>query len=303
VGAERVALAYRPAGVADFVIREMDPVDNTDWYQTQIPPEATGGESVAYYIVAQNAQGQTLEQNGTAGDPHVVNLGEGSSAGVINGAGAGDSVAQPGDEDNEGGGGPSVWFALALGCGFGYHTGTPEANHTNDSGGKLKASGIGWARLLQIAPEIGFFVSDNLILSLQGRFQIVNGASKVNGSAVDKNKAACNGGTCQPSHYALAGLAKLTWFVGEPGRVTPFLSFAAGAGQIRHVVSVGNLSGCPSGGCKDTVVGGPVLFGPGAGISVELSDSLSLLASANVLVGVPNVMANLDVNLGLSYAR
>jgi hypothetical protein len=50
-------------------------------------------------------------------------------------------------------------------------------------------------------------------------------------------------------------------------------------------------------------VGGPVLFGPGAGITIELSDSFSLLAAANVLVGVPKVMFNLDVNLGVVYVR
>jgi len=101
----------------------------------------------------------------------------------------------------------------------------------------------------------------------------------------------------------VAALAKLTWFVGDPGRVTPFLSLAAGAGQIRQVVNVGQLAGCPAGGCKDTVVGGPVLIGPGAGITVELSDHLMLVAGANVLVGVPKVMANLDVNLGLAFVR
>ena len=97
----------------------------------------------------------------------------------------------------------------------------------------------------------------------------------------------------------------MTWFVGEPRRVTPFLSLAAGAGQIRHVVNLPKqgLTGCPPNGCKDTVVGGPVLFGPGAGITIELSDSFLVAVSANALVGVPKVMANLDVNLGVVYVR
>jgi hypothetical protein len=96
-------------------------------------------------------------------------------------------------------------------------------------------------------------------------------------------------------------------------RVTPFLSMAAGAGQIRHVVSLPDkdpadpskpyLAGCPSGGCKDTVVGGPILFGPGAGVTVELSDSFLILAGVNALAGMPNWMFNLDVNLGILYLR
>jgi hypothetical protein len=295
VGAERIVLAYRPDGATNFAIREMDPVDNSDWYQGQIPPEATSGASVAYYIVAQNGQGQVLEQNGTAAQPHVVSLG-GEGASTASGEGTGEPTPEVGDQGGEAGAGPSLWIALAAGSGFGYHSGTPEANHTDDAGRSLKNSGVGWARLLQIAPEVGFFVTDSLVLSLQGRFQIVTGASQV-------KLAACKGGTCEPSHYAMAGLAKATWFVGEPGTVSPFLSLAAGAGQIRHVVSVGNLAGCPPSGCKDTVVGGPVLVGPGAGITVDLSEHFTFVAGANVLVGVPKFMANLDVNLGLAYLR
>jgi tetratricopeptide (TPR) repeat protein len=300
LAAERVALDYRPEGASEFVTREMDPAENSDWYQTQIPAEATGGASVAYYIFAQNGEGQLLAENGSAAEPHVINLsGEGAGGGT-EGAGAEGEGAEEGGEE---GGGVSLWFVLAGGGGFGYHSGTPEANQTDDTGKALKSSGIAMSRLLQIAPEVGLFVSESLVLSLQGRIQIVSGASDVKGSLVMNNTGACKGGTCHPAGYALAALAKATWFVGEPRRVTPFLSLAAGAGQIREVVGVGKLSGCPSSGCKDTVVGGPVLFGPGAGITIELSDSFSLLAAANVLVGVPKVMFNLDVNLGVVYVR
>jgi len=52
-----------------------------------------------------------------------------------------------------------------------------------------------------------------------------------------------------------------------------------------------------------TVVGGPVLFGPGGGITVELSDSFLIVASTNALVGVPHFMLNFDVNVGLAYVR
>ena len=298
LGAERVVVVYRSEGAPDFLTREMDSGEDSDWYQGQIPPEVTGGAAVAYYIMAQNAQGQIVAQNGTAAEPHVVNLG-GEGGGIINGVGP--EAGEEGEEGAEGGGGLSLWFVLAAGSGFGYHSGTPEANRTNDAGTPLKSSGIAMSQLLQIAPEIGFFASDSLVLSLQGRFQLVTGASQVAGSQVAGG--ACKGGICHPANHALAVLAKATWFVGEPRRVTPFLSLAVGAGQIREVVDVGKLSGCPASGCKDTVVGGPVLFGPGFGISIELSDSFLILASANVLVGVPKVMANLDVNIGLAYVR
>ena len=294
LGAERVVVLYRPEGAKDFHTREIDVGGGPDWYQGEIPAEATGGESVAYYLVAQNAAGQSVAQDGSESEPHVVALREGGGASAANPEAAGAGEGEQGEA-------LSLWVAITAGSGFGYHSGTPEANHTDDNGHKLKSSGIAMSRLLQICPEIGWFASDSLVLSLQGRFQLVSGASSVKGSEVTHNPSACNGGTCHPASYALAGLAKATWFLGEPKRVTPFLSLAAGAGQIREVVSVGNLSGCPN--CKDTVVGGLGLLGAGGGMTIELSDSLLLVASASALVGVPNLMANLDVNLGLAYVR
>ena len=306
LGAERVVLAYRPDGVTNFFRREMDRVQDSDWYQTEIPAEATNGASIAYYILAQDAQGLPVGHNGTETQPHIVDLGGGSaSGGIINGVNpevAADQAGAQGGPESEG---LSLWVALTAGTGFGYYSGTPEANRTDDGGKSLKGSGIAMSQLVQISPEVGYFYSDSLLFSLQGRFQLVTGPSQVKFSDADKNKAACNGGTCQPSHYALAGLAKVTWFLGSFGRFAPFLSFAAGAGQIREVVDLKKykLDGCPAGGCKDTVVGGPVLFGPGAGITFELSEHFSLVAGVNVLVGVPKVMANMDANLGLAYLR
>ncbi|HJX66475.1 MAG TPA: tetratricopeptide repeat protein [Polyangia bacterium] len=306
LAAERVLLAYRPDGVSDFVTHEMDAIEgSTDAYQAQIPAEAASGASVAYYLQAQDAQGQLLAQNGDAADPYIVTLGaKTASGGIINGVTAENETSNE-EEGGEGGEGASYWFALALGSGGGFHSGTPEANRTNDNRVPLKNSGFAGALAFQISPEIGYFVSDSLLLSLQGRFQIVTGGTQIHGSAVTNSTNACKGGICHPAAYALAGLAKLTWFIGEPKRVTPFLSLAAGAGQIRHVVNIGNknLSGCPSSGCQDTVVGGPVLFGPGGGITVELTDSFLIVASTNALVGAPHFMFNFDLNVGLAYVR
>ena len=277
---------------------------SSGWYQGQLPAEATGGESVAYYILAQNVDGQPVAQSGSESEPHIIALGAGVGAGIINGVVGGPTEQEAQEEEyEEEDESLSFWAAFTVGSGFGYHSGTPEANRTNDDGVKLKSSGMAMSRLLQINPEIGFFYSDSVVLSLQGRFQMVSGASQVKGSEINSNPSACKGGTCKPSTLAVAALAKLTWFLGEPNRVMPFITLAAGAGQIRQVIDVGHLDGCPTGGCKDTIVGGPVLFGPGVGLSIDLGDTFSLVASANALVGVPKILANLDVNLGLSYVR
>jgi tetratricopeptide (TPR) repeat protein len=305
LAAERVVLAYRPDGGSDFVTREMDSAEGSDEYRAQIPAEAASGASVAYYLQALDAQGQLLAQNGEAADPHIVNLGaKAASGGIINGVTANEPSGEE-EEGGEGGEGASYWFALAIGTGGGYHSGTPEANRRNDNGVALKSSGLSMASALQISPEVGYFVSDSLLLSLQGRFQIVTGGTQINGNAVTSSKNACKGGVCHPASYALAGLAKATWFLGEPGKITPFVSMALGAGQIRHAVNDGSkdLSACPLTGCKDTVAGGPVLFGPGGGVTVALSDSFLMVASVNALVGVPNTMVNFDLNVGLAFVK
>jgi hypothetical protein len=51
------------------------------------------------------------------------------------------------------------------------------------------------------------------------------------------------------------------------------------------------------------VAGGPVLFGPGGGVTVALSDSFLMVASVNALVGVPNTMVNFDLNVGLAFVK
>jgi hypothetical protein len=297
LAAARVVVAYRAEGTKEYTLHELD-VLNNDWYQGQIPAEATNGSMVTYYIVAFNDQGQSVAQDGSQAEPHVIALGEG---GIINGATGPSEGGDSGGGEEAASGGGSIWLSLSVGTGFGYHSGQPEANRTDDGGKKLTSSGVSMARLLHISPEFGYFVTDSMLLSLQGRFQLVSGATSVKGGEVSKNPSACKGGTCKPSSFAVAALLKATWFLGEPGTVTPFFSLAAGAGQIRHVVSVGKLSGCPASGCKDTVVGGPLLLGAGGGVAIELSESLSLVVSANALVGVPKFLANLDVNLGLAY--
>ena len=61
-----------------------------------------------------------------AADPHIVNLGaKAASGGIINGVAA-DEPSGEEQEGGRGGEGASYWFALALGTGGGYHSGTPR---------------------------------------------------------------------------------------------------------------------------------------------------------------------------------
>ena len=298
LGAARVVVLFRAEGAKEYSTLEMDPVENSDLYQCQIPAEATSGSMVTYTLVVYGDRGQVLAQAGSLSEPYVIALGEGGP--LDESGGISEAVPEAGG-DSEEEGGTGLWLSLGVRRVFGYHSGQPEANRTDDSGQKLTSSGVAMSQLLHITPELGFFATDSLLLSLQGRLQMVSGASTVKGSLVQKNPDACGGGTCHPASFAVAVLAKATWFLGDPRTVMPFFSLAAGGGQIRQVVGVGKLSGCPSGGCKDTVVGGPVLLGVGGGVSIELSGSFSAVVGANAVMGLPKIMANLDLNLSLAY--
>ena len=69
----KVVLAYRPQGTSEFLGREMDPV-GPGAYSAEIPAHATTGSSVAYYIEAQDDDGQPVADRGTESRPLVIHL-------------------------------------------------------------------------------------------------------------------------------------------------------------------------------------------------------------------------------------
>jgi hypothetical protein len=132
------------------------------------------------------------------------------------------------------------------------------------------------------------------MLSLQGRFQLVTGTT---GYSQD-------GRQHDPVPAALAVFAKATWLTSITGRLRPFLSGGLGGGQIRHVVTFGNLNDCGSNGaqtCKDSVVAGPLLAEVGGGVFYKLSDSVDLVLSSNAQVAAPKFTLNVDFNAGVGF--
>jgi hypothetical protein len=295
LGAAKVMLAYRAEAGDDFLARDMLPVENApSWFQANIPVEATQGKEVDYYIEAQNADDQALVHSGTPEAPHRIGL---TSEIALD-----ENVATPPPEaGKDPGEGPSgLWFVLAVGSGGGYYRGSPEMNPDDTSAPPkpIHVSGFGLAQLMHLAPEIGYFQSDHLILSAQGRFQFVTGAEDVH----------LGQKTYQPAKMAFAGLVKATWLMGNPRkRLHPFLSVQAGAGQIRQSIRTpanANLTGCAGGPtCKDTVHGGVGLAGIGTGFTYKLNEMVRAYAALSVLVGVPNFMVEADLNVGLAITR
>jgi hypothetical protein len=284
---EHLVLAYRPEGALDFLQREMSKQDS-GWYTARIPEPATVRASVAYYIEARGKGGQAVASNGTAAEPHQISLG-------------GSIVGGRGDEPGSGRdkGGSRYWVSIGVGGGYGYAKGNPEVTprwvKSNGTKQDIEFSGLAPATLMHVVPEIGYFLSPTLILSVQARLQVVTGATEVYDNA-------CTGKVCKPAPGAVAVLAKATWLFGENGGLRPYFSLAAGGGQVRHLVSV-PLSDCGAAknqDCVDTVVGGPLLLGPSVGIAYPLGSTMFLNASLNTLAGLPNVQINADLNIGLA---
>jgi hypothetical protein len=295
MGAAKVVLAYRGQDADDFLAREMTPSEGVKgWVHESIPAEATRGAWVAYYIEAQDADDQTVAQNGSPEAPRQITLVPEHAADELRPGATGG----PGKARGKAGLGRGLWMVLALGSGGGYHRGSPEMNPKDASGHGLTDSGFGTAQLLHLAPEIGYFQRDNLILSAQGRFQYVTGTQDVH----------IGQKTYHPAVMAFAGLAKVTWIPSRPGRrFQPFGSAMVGAGQIRHGITTpasANLTGCGSGPtCQDTVLGGLGLLGVGAGFRYRLTEGFGFYLAVNLLAGLPHFMVNGDLNAGFVLVR
>jgi hypothetical protein len=307
LGQDKIILAYRPDGATDFLARDMEK-DSRGWYVARIPQPATLGSVVSYYIEARNRTGTALGSNGTAAEPHVISLSPDAPVVAAGGdEGGGTKSRRRPDHDIEDRGATAgehkFRVSFGIGTGYGWAKGRPEVNQTDKMGRDIEFSGgFAPAQLMHLTPEVGFFMAPNLLLSLQGRLQVVTAATEVRDASCPDNKDADGVGVCAPAKGAIAILGKATWLLGKPQPFRPFFSLSAGGGEIRHLISV-PLTDCgpaQNAQCTDTVLGGVILVGPGAGFSYDLSKSLSFVAGLNSLIGLPNPTVNFDLNLGLA---
>jgi len=292
----KVVLAYRPQGTSEFLGREMDPV-GPGAYSAEIPDHATTGSSVAYYIEAQDDDGQPVATRGTESRPLVIQLaGEARpserahTAEVTKRSEDEDSttVREEGENEDENGG--ARWFASVLvGSGVGYASGTGETNANLPVSGSFASTSLG-----HVSPEVGYWIAPDLLLSAQGRIQLVTGPTEV----VDGT-----GRVYLPAEVALALFLKASLFFGSDS-FRPFISGGLGGGQIRHVVTFGAYHDCGatrSQTCVDSVVAGPALAEVGAGLLYRLTSTFGIEASSNVQIAEPKFTFNVDLNAGVAF--
>jgi hypothetical protein len=294
----KVVLAYRPQGTSEFLGREMDPI-GPGAYSAEIPEHATTGSSVAYYIEAQDDDGQPVANRGTESRPLVIRLaGEARPSARAHAP----AVTKKSDDDDSttirGEGGSQEendengtrWFASVLvGSGVGYATGTGETNVNLPISGSFASTSLG-----HISPEVGYWVAPDLLISAQGRIQLVTGPTEL----VD-----ASGRIYPPADVALALFLKASLFFGSES-LRPFISGGLGGGQIRHVVTFGAYHDCGATRtqtCVDSVVAGPALAQVGAGFLYKLTSTFGIEASSNVQIAEPKFTFNVDLNAGVAF--
>ena len=287
----KLVLAYREQGTSDYLGREMEPVGDGA-YRAEIPASATTGSSVAYYMEAQDDDGQPVASRGTETRPLVISFAETAKPATGRAEATVEKKPPPRktEEEEEEGGAGKYFVGMLVGSGVGYTSGNGEVNADVPVSGTVSGALLG-----HVAPEVGYWVYDNLMLSLQGRFQLVTGPTQVTH----------DGKNYQPVPAAIAVFAKASYFASPSGNLRPFVSGGIGGGQIRHVVTFGNLNDCGAAGnqkCVDSVVAGPVLAEVGGGIFYKLGDSMALVLSSNAQVAAPKFTLNLDINAGVGFA-
>ncbi|HXU60684.1 MAG TPA: tetratricopeptide repeat protein [Polyangia bacterium] len=292
VKAKKLVVRFSADGTEDFGKRDMQEASPGNW-MGEIPSSATEGAKVRYYIEALNDDDQVVARKGSAADPLVVSLrGPGGAALVPPKKKKKTPDATP---EQKGGEGPTWFFALGLGSGFGWTTGTGEVNGSDH----VNPAGFAWAKLGQIAPQVGYFVRPDLIVSVELRLQLVTGATAYH----SPNTMECGTGmVCNPASYAAAGFARAAWLF-DSGDLHPFVGPMLGAGTIRHIAEFPSVQRCGSdmkSTCIDTVAAGPIFVGGTGGILYDLTPAIALMAEANAALGFTKFTFNIDLNVGVA---
>jgi len=209
------------------------------------------------------------------------------------------------EEKDEYKGQKGVFFiAVTGGSGLGLIKGEGELDPVAH---KLDAPGFALAQTAQVSPEVGFFISPDLLISAQIRIQYVGGLNGKAPRPIAGVQNPCGADNfCTPGNGAVAGFAKLTMLLGD-GPMHFTIGGQIGGGNIRHALEFPEDKNCQSGpggamqSCVDTLAGGPFLIGPTAGLFYELGSSADFVLAVNTALGVPHFTFNFDFAAGFGF--
>jgi hypothetical protein len=302
-----VVLLYRQPGSEEYGEAEMTKTAK-GWYEGKIPKKVVTGKSVQFYFEGRNAAGKALVSNGRSDSPNLILIREGKAAEEAEAEQAeaapdraNDAEENPLEERDSQGprlflgrvdksrigldtryGNRKWWIGLAAGSGFGYAKGNGlETRHDLQMDPGFKP-GSGWAGLGQLAPEIGYQVTPDFAVSIEGRNQYIPQVAQF-------KKFTATG--------AQSVLLRMLFFT-KQSRTRFFGSMMVGAGEGFRFVLYPDTDKTRK-DYKDTVRGGPYLAGLGGGLTYEATHGLSLVAELNGLAGFPLFGVVVDLNLGI----
>jgi hypothetical protein len=304
LGLAKVVLMYRVPGSEEFGQVEMERTPK-GWFQGKLPKKAVTGKSVQLYFEGRNAAGKPVVSNGRADSPNLILIREEAAAkeaeeetGVSKQAlDREENPLQTSDEPT----GPRLylgrvdrskigldtrygnrkwWIGLGVGTGYGYAKG--DGLETRPDLQYAYKAGLGWAGIGHLAPEIGFQLTPDFALSVQGRNQWIPQSSKF-------------------SKFTATGAQSVmlrALFYTKQSRLRFYGSLMAGGGEGFRFVLYPDTDRPDY---KDTVRGGPYLAGLGGGLYYEMSPGVSFVTELNALAGFPIFSAVADVNLALQF--
>jgi hypothetical protein len=293
----RVSVYYRRPGREEF--SQLPAKGGKDgWYVATVPASEVVGSLLHYYIEARDAKDREVATIGRVDSPNLVIIRNPASAEDERSGWTGAEVkaeenpletmrrdreqAAPRSERQRK---PlSFWVGLGVGSGYGWH---PERRLEFRQDLKVR-DGVHASGLMHFSPEIGFQITQGLAIAVQGRHQYIPGAGSAEG-----NMGAPAGG-------ANAGLLRLLYQLGR-GNFQVVFSAMAGAGEgFRLVVPAQKVSGTEMGlDRRDTVRGGPFVFGPGLGLLYYINSTIAWSTELRGLVGIPDRAATGDLGTGL----
>jgi len=293
-----VFLIYQEPGKDNYTEVQMTKTAR-GWYVGKIPKKAVNGKSIRYYFEGRNDAGKTIVTNGEEAKPLVLLLMteeayRKSKEKKVDRRGPDTENPLNVPEGPDRFGNRKWWIGIGAGSGFGYAKGQglEAVNRSSDMMFNKLANefqpGGAWAGLLHLAPEVGFQISRNVAISVEGRFQYIP----------------------QPAQYsrfaargAISGLLKVMRY-SKQDRIRFFGTGIVGGGEgFRFPVYPVDPAIHPElskeQNFKDTVRGGPIIAGAGVGMYYEASKRAAIVVEAHGLAGFPIFSFVVDANLAL----
>jgi hypothetical protein len=308
IEAKRVLLFYRAAGAEKWASA---PTKKSElgWIKAVLPATALVGKSLQYYVEARDATDHAIANAGRDDSPNQLFVREGAAS-LSSGVWAGMQAGRGSESDGEASG-PVVdedplralvdqrdreraaervhrrragafFIGLSAGSGYGWH---PKERLEFYDDAEIQPGFIP-SGAFHLDPTIGYQISDRVALSLEARAQFI----AQQGSGDQKPGA--------PATGAFLLLARAQYFIGD-GNLQGTASLLAGAGDGFRL-TIGPQSAVYR--RNDSVRGGPLAVGAGAGVIYHFSRHLGLVLDVRGLVGFPTTALVGDFTGGLTVA-